>query len=458
MRIVIFGTGKIYTQFRSKVNRKDIIVAFLDNDKRKWGKELDGVYIYAPEDINQIDYDVIVLASQYAIQMKEQLIELGCSENEIIHCDEYKECNKDSKIYYPAIEMKLPEKRRCAIVCQSLGYHGGAIAALYCALALQECNINVDIIAEDGNSNMISDMNRKGISVIICPNISIEKWKSIEWIENYDYILVNTLPMILCALEISKHRSVYLWLHDSDNIYEYMNFWKDKIIQGLENKNLKICAVSNVAKQNFYKWITKCNIEVLPCGIADTDYSFSVNSKIVFAVIGSIHPIKGQDLLIQAVKRLPSYIYEQVEFWIIGKESDMDFYHKLQEDAKNIKCTKFMGEIEKEELKQMYSSIDIVIIPSRKETMSLVAIEAMSHGKLCIVSDAAGITDYLEDEKNSLIFSSENIGALADKIEWCLQNKNALIQLKKNAREIYEKYFSLKNFKKDLIKVLRIEE
>lgn len=459
MRIVIFGTGMLYKKFKKKINSKDEIIAFLDNDEEKWGKELDGVTIYRPQDINCLSYDEIVLVSKYAKQMKQQLIELGCCEKRIIHCDEYYGKNNfEESIYYAANLPSLMDKKRCAIICNSLGYHGGAVTALYCALALQECNILVDIVAEDANPCMIAEMNRKGISVVICPNISMAKWHSINWLKEYDYVIVNTMPMILCALEIAKYRSVVMWLHDSDNIYEYMVYWRDNIIQGVKSKNLKICAVSNVAKNNFCKWITDCHIEILPCGIPDEEYAFNCNSKLIFATIGSIHPIKGQDVLLQSIKKLPSHILEQAEFWIIGKETDSEFFQNVVKVEKEISCVKIMGEIEKEKLNALYSKMDVVVIPSRKETMSLVAIEAMLHGKFCIVSDAAGIAEYIDNGKDGLIFSSEDANALAQKIQWCIENKESMVQLKVNARATYEKYFSMNTFKKNLLRLLHLNK
>lgn len=459
MRIVIFGTGKLYKEFKKKVNSKDKIIAFLDNDKEKWGKKLDGIYIYSPQHINRLSYDEIVLVSQYAVNMKKQLIELGCCEKKIVHCDEYYGMNHiENMICYSAVTTDVIGEKRCAIICNSLGYHGGAIAAFYCALALQECKIQVDIIAEDGNSNMISEINRKGISIIIYSNISMAKWHSINWLKEYDYVIVNTMPMILCALEIAKYRSVVMWLHDSDNIYEYMIYWRDNIIQGVKSKNLKICAVSNVAKNNFCKWITDCHIEILPCGIPDEEYAFNCNSKLIFATIGSIHPIKGQDVLLQSIKKLPSHILEQAEFWIIGKETDSEFFQDVVKVKKDISCVKIMGEIEKEKLNELYSKMDVVVIPSRKETMSLVAVEAMLHEKFCIVSDAAGIAEYINNGKDGLVFSSEDSDSLAQKIQWCIENRESMVQLKMNARVIYEKYFSMNIFKKNLLQLLHLNK
>lgn len=458
MRIVIFGTGKLYQEFKVQLSNSDEIIAFLDNSEDKWGKKLDGVIVCNPQEVRKLEYDKIVLMSKYALDMKLQLIQYGCCEKKIMHCEEYYNLKKDKKCYfYPASRSYENGKKRCAIICKSLGYHGGAIAAFYCALALQECGITTDIVAEDGNSSMISEINKNEISVIIAPAISMEKWEEMQWLEKYDYVIVNTMPMILSAIEIAKYRTVIMWLHDSDNIYEYMNYWRDEIMQGINNEKLKICAVSKIAKNNFCQWIKNYPIDILPCGVPDDECTNSSNSKLIFSTIGSIHPIKGQDIMLQAIKKLPSYLLEQAEFWIIGKGTDEVFYQNIAESARNIACVKIIGEVEKEELNKLYSKMDIVVVPSRKETMSLVAIEAMLHGKLCIVSEAAGISEYLTDGENGLRFTSEDVDNLAKKIRWCIENTECMLQMKANARAIYEQYFSMSIFKKNLLHILSTE-
>lgn len=70
---------------------------------------------------------------------------------------------------------------------------------------------------------------------------------------NFQHVLVNTLQMSCCAVEIAKLRKVNLWIHEPHNLYEVMSYWHEDIQEGIEYKNLKIHAVSSVAKLNFIK-------------------------------------------------------------------------------------------------------------------------------------------------------------------------------------------------------------
>lgn len=456
MRIVIFGTGQVYREKKKDLSKDDEIIALLDNNPDKWETKIDDIIVYNPKTIRNLEYDKIILMSKYASYMKKQLLEYGCSKDKIMHLEDYFYLRKKNIIEdYKIFSNEKEYQSTCAIICKSLGYHGGAISAYYCALALQRSGIETTIIAETGDTNIISEMNKDGISVILSSAVSRSQWKLIYWLNKYDYIIVSTIPMILCALEISKYRRVIMWLHDSDSVYEYMDYWHDKIVKEIDSKNLEIYAVSKVAKNNFYKWLTKCKIGILPCGVPKEIHKDSEHTKLIMAIIGSIHPIKGQDILIDTLKQFPELKGDGVEYWIVGKEEDTEYSKKIQKEIQTLSNVIILGEIKKEKMNSLYTKIDIALIPSREETMSLVAIEAMQHGKVCIVSDITGIAEYIKDGENGFVFESENREIFASKIHWCIKNKRAIKSMGEKSLLIYEKYFSMESFEKNLIHILQ---
>ena len=74
--IYIFGTGETYRKNKDRI-RKDIhIIGFLDNDKEKQGKLLDGKMVYPPEVISAAEFDFVFIMCYYPSDIREQLIGL----------------------------------------------------------------------------------------------------------------------------------------------------------------------------------------------------------------------------------------------------------------------------------------------------------------------------------------------------------------------------------------------
>ena len=109
---------------------------------------------------------------------------------------------------------------------------------------------------------------------------------------------------------------------------------------------------------------------------------------------------------------------------------------------------KFMGELDRGQMQELYENSDCIICASRSETMSMAVSEGMMNQKICIVSDAAGIVDIMEDGINGLIFSNENVDELSQKMQDVIEGKMDAGTIEKNARDTYMKYFSEEVFVK----------
>ena len=64
------------------------------------------------------------------------------------------------------------------------------------------------------------------------------------------------------------------------------------------------------------------------------------------------------------------------------------------------------------EIARVYEMTDVLVCPSRKESMSVAVAEAMMHAKPSIVSDAAGISAYIDNYNEGIIFKSGNSAEL----------------------------------------------
>lgn len=447
MRIVIFGTGQIYRENKEKLDKEDEITAFLDNDRCKQGGLVDGITVYAPEKIRDLSYDKIVIMSDHAVEMRGQLLKEGCHEDVLLHYYEY------FAERFPAASawsLTGEEKQKsCLLITSDADYHGGAMVAVYAVQELMRRGYRAVMIAAAGNDAFVEEFHKKGIEIKIDHNLPYLKWERIKWVEDFQKIIVNTYPMVLCALEISRRRPVSLWLHESDNIYPQMRYWEERIKREIVNHNLGIYAVSVNAKQNFTKNVMPCDIGILRYGIPDVDgcQSFDGSAeRLNLAVIGTLHPIKQQLFFLRTVLQMDKMKTEQMNIFIIGRAGHREYSKKVCAMAEQMERVRVVGELNRQELDLAYRHIDVVVVPSVYETMSIVATEAMMRGKICIVSDNAGIAGYIISGENGFVFQNENAEDLAEKMSWCIEHRDELPRIGRNARRVYEDHFSMEKF------------
>ena len=102
----------------------------------------------------------------------------------------------------------------------------------------------------------------------------------------------------------------------------------------------------------------------------------------------------------------------------------------------------------------MLDEVDVYVCPSREDTMPVTVVEAMCNKIPCIVSSGAGNHEYIEDGINGFVFENENASKLTDKIRWCIQNRDKLENIGEESRLIYERYFTLEVFERNLMKLM----
>jgi len=95
---------------------------------------------------------------------------------------------------------------------------------------------------------------------------------------------------------------------------------------------------------------------------------------------------------------------------------------------------------------------DIVIIPSRYESFSMVAIEALSCAKPVIAPNIGGPKDIINSKSIGLLFTPENINSLAVNIKNLIDNYQNFDSEEAINRA---KYFSIENQAKKHIEVYK---
>lgn len=86
-KFVIWGTGKCADELVEKYGLKDGIIGYIDNNSKRWGEKINGIKVISPKEIVNIkDKKYIIIASSYAEEIINQILEFNlCEEEEIVN-------------------------------------------------------------------------------------------------------------------------------------------------------------------------------------------------------------------------------------------------------------------------------------------------------------------------------------------------------------------------------------
>lgn len=451
MNIILFGLGKFYKENRETLQgTSDLeIAALTDNNTALWGQKVDGTWVIPPTEIQSVQYDNILIMSLYKNEIFQQLLDLGVDEECIFTWDRFLAGQlSDSVKEFSEVPIEEGTGRNVLIVSQELGYDGGSLAVWNAAMAMKRYDMAVCIAVSGGNGKLINEIKSQGIMIVICPTLPYVFDMEKEWIGKFDVIMVNLFTMLESAYEISKFRPVLWWIHEAEFIYQPILDKYPVSVRKEQFLKVNICSVSRAARENFNQMFDdKCK-NILMLGIPDEASGMAQNiqcrERIVFAVIGTIYPIKAQHIFVSAAANMANG--QNAEFWIIGRPADSDYYQKIEGMCHSQPHVKLLGELTRKKLYDIFREIDVVVCTSPYESLPTVIIEAMMFGKVCITTENTGIVDYIQDGVNGYVVPVENVTALSETMERIMDNQNGLDKIKAAARETYEKYFTLEVF------------
>lgn len=156
--------------------------------------------------------------------------------------------------------------------------------------------------------------------------------------------------------------------------------------------------------------IEPSKVHVIPNGVADQYFiskKRSLHKKPRLLFVGRLSYQKNIAQLLDALDG----ISDQFETTIIG---DGELKQQLQAQAKKLKLknVKFAGFATGEKLLSYYKQADIFVLPSEREGMPLVLLEAMAAGLPTIATEVTGNKDVIKHNKNGLLVPYGNATAL----------------------------------------------
>ncbi|MDY0336514.1 MAG: glycosyltransferase family 4 protein [Candidatus Cloacimonadaceae bacterium] len=159
------------------------------------------------------------------------------------------------------------------------------------------------------------------------------------------------------------------------------------------------------------------SIHIIPRAVALPPFQRTIVQPLRFVFAGRIEPLKGLDILVEAIRLLkPKYPEFSVDLY--GSE-DPDYVIALKAKISSFDLQpRFHFKGKCQDMNAMLSSYDVLLMPTMaRETFGRVIIEAMAAGLIVIATNAYGPAEIISDRVDSLLFERADPVALAACIE-----------------------------------------
>lgn len=320
---------------------------------------------------------------------------------------------------------------------------GGAPLALLSLLKLISEEYEIYIISPaDG---LIGEkFAREGFNVfVILPEECLsEDFLSI--LKMADLYLCNTiLSSFYVRLAYDTNIPTVWWIHENR---EYFEHYKEYIsTHKCTSANIQAVAVSARARDDVEKVLhIKCGL--LHISVNDCIKQNVTRDKTLLRVFmpANFLYIKGHDIAAKAITLLPDEYSEKMEFMFAGDtdNSDKQAVEIVKLIERSYSNVKMLGKLSHDDVIRYLAESDVLLAPSRIDTLPTTAIEGMMMSKACLVSDSTGISKYIDSGKNGYVFESGNPEALARKLMEIKDAGDGISSIGSAGRKIYEENFT----------------
>ncbi|MEY2493342.1 MAG: hypothetical protein QOH24_2293 [Verrucomicrobiota bacterium] len=278
------------------------------------------------------------------------------------------------------------------------------------------------------------------IPLIIDPLSSSNHPSLARLIGNFDLVVANTIKTAN-AITVAHAADVPVvwWIHETKLGERFLR--KDpRISAALPLASLLIAP----SEQSLavYRHHTGSPLHKLVSGIPDfrlaTKPDGKVPDRVRFLMLGTIEKRKGQDIFIDAIRRMDPALAGKALFTIVGSGTEMEFVARIRQAASEISYLQVSEPVGHEQSLSLLARADALVCASRDESMPLTILEAMCFGKAIVSTTVGGIPEYLTDGINALLIPPENPAALAGALERLIRDGEAANKLGENARVLFE--------------------
>ena len=261
-----------------------------------------------------------------------------------------------------------------------------------------------------------------------------------------------------------RRAEVKIVVETHGDFIETLSLEKNLVLPRLYKKLFYIMAKYSIGKSNIIRAVSSSTEQQ----VLDIDSSKSVvrfpawidfkdfqniepkplsKDKFNILFIGSVTDRKKPHMIIEAIQRINDKSYN---LSIVGPAPNEKYFKELKDliDKSDLQNqVSLIGPVDRESVKDYYSSSNLMILPSISEGLARVIFESQVAMCPVLVTDAPGMSDIVIDGQTGYVFESNNLDSLSLKIEYINNNYDEASLVAKNAKGFILSNYSEDNFK-----------
>ena len=336
------------------------------------------------------------------------------------------------------------------------------------------CNVSVLAFANSktflnetyGNFYLNKKIKNRLLNYFRIIQISIFTTHKIIKKENIDIVCFQDPVSSFFSILFLKVRraEVKIVVETHGDFIETLSLEKNLVLPRLYKKIFYIMAKYSIGKSNIIRAVSSSTEQQ----VLDIDSSKSVvrfpawidfkdfqniepkplsKDKFNILFIGSVTDRKKPHMIIEAIQRINDKSYH---LSIVGPAPNEKYFKELKDliDKSDLQNqVSLIGPVDRESVKDYYSTSNLMILPSISEGLARVIFESQVAMCPVLVTDAPGMSDIVIDGQTGYVFESNNLDSLVSKIEYIKSNHEEASFVAKNAKGFILSNYSEDNFK-----------
>jgi glycosyltransferase involved in cell wall biosynthesis len=297
-----------------------------------------------------------------------------------------------------------------------------------------------------------------GIPLLVDPLITTGHPSFTAFAQEFDCVVASTIfsaPIVRAAKSAGIPH--LWWIHEGRVAEHYLG--TDSALRGALGL-ADLIVTPDTRSSQVYQPFADRPVRVLSYGIPDPlpKFKSAIRHKtepIKFLLLGTIEHRKGQQVFLEALRKLPKDVLKNARFRIVGRPHDFAITSEIIAAAKDSSYLTYGESVSPEEALALIRDADVIVCSSWDETGPLILMEALALGRAILSTTVGAVAENLWTEEGGLFVQPGDATALAAAIERLVREPDLVDRLGKNSRMGYEKYFTFDRFGEGFVELLR---